>query len=152
MNRTLIENLATDETPTGQREAFTVDMATMGSPDARVLAEHYAELCGSLTNAANLVMGLCTGRPIMMKTDKLRVTFTLPTTGLPRGDVARVIGLARIGLSALGIDRPTPAQLQSALLGALTGLDHLDRAPPVATANALEGRSHGDKEVRRRGS
>ncbi|GMV55486.1 MAG: hypothetical protein AMXMBFR6_12910 [Betaproteobacteria bacterium] len=116
MRHTAIELLALDDVRREGGQEYPV----LDSPGACALAEHNAELCGSVANARSVVVGLRTGSPITMEVGVgVRVTFCLPSEGLGWEDVGYVIDLARSRLHALGLICPTPSQLQAALVGAL---------------------------------
>lgn len=116
MRHTVIKPLALgDARMEGEQEYLALD-----GPSACALAEHNAELCGSVANARSVVVGLRTGSPITMEVAVgVRVTFCLPSEGLGWEDVGYVIDLARSRLHALDLIRPTSSQLQAALVGAL---------------------------------
>lgn len=88
-----------------------------GVPEAMRLVDRYTAFAGSLFNAVNLVIGLRTGRAIFLWQGDAGVRFGSPTGPLGWGSVQRAIDLARVALAGHGIVRPTPAEIERALIG-----------------------------------
>jgi hypothetical protein len=77
------------------------------------LTEKYAELAGSAANAKILVTGLREGTDFRIGS----TSFDPPTGKMGYGNVNIALSLAEKSLADQGIANPTPAQLQSALIG-----------------------------------
>src|SRR5688500_15573026 len=80
---------------------------------ASQLVDKYTTLAGSKTNAATLVTGLRDGADFRIGS----TSFDPPTGKIGYGNVDIALSLAQKSLAEQGITRPTPAQLQGALIG-----------------------------------
>jgi hypothetical protein len=80
------------------------------------LTEKYAGLAGSEANARILVTGLRDGEDFKIGS----TSFDPPTGKMGYGNVNIALSLAEKSLADQGIANPTPAQLQSALIGTST--------------------------------
>ncbi|MFN0317287.1 MAG: hypothetical protein ACKVQA_19875, partial [Burkholderiales bacterium] len=87
-------------------------------PVERIVSE-YTAMAGSKENAQSLVEGLRTGREVTLASDAQTVTFTPPTKGMGNGNVDLALAMARASLAKIGIDNPTPSQLEAALVGGI---------------------------------
>jgi hypothetical protein len=81
------------------------------------LIERYTALAGSKQNATSLVTGLREGKQVTLTRGDSKETFTPPTDKMGYGNVDHALALAEASLQEKGITRPTPAQLEAALMG-----------------------------------
>jgi hypothetical protein len=90
------------------------------------LVSQFSSFAGSEDNARSLVTGLRQGSEITLGTTAsgggqpapgTTTTFTPPTRPMGYGNVRITLALAQEQLSQAGITQPTPAQLQTALMG-----------------------------------
>src|SRR5436190_5435688 len=77
------------------------------------LVDKYTPLAGSEANAKTLVNGLRTGSDFTIGATK----FDPPTHKMGNGNIDIALALAEAKLKEQGITKPTPEQLQSALIG-----------------------------------
>ncbi len=97
------------------------------SPQVAKLSGQYSTWAGSGENSASLINGLRNGTVITLQPSPIlggtttspaeTVTFTPPTQNMGWGNVTKALSLAQADLSAMGINNPTPQQLQAALMG-----------------------------------
>jgi hypothetical protein len=108
-----------------QPVAQTHAVPTKGHEAMRLVKE-YSEFAGSYKNATSLVLGLRTGSPVTLSdhggssggsTTGGIVQFQPPDHVMGWGNVRHALSLARAELAAQGIDNPTPAQIETALMG-----------------------------------
>jgi hypothetical protein len=104
--------------------------ATTGSPTSGAtapasrptdeLVSKFTTFAGSTANAQALVDGLRSGGDITLQSTTPTVpdaTFNAPTAPMGFGNIKIALSLAQAQLSAQGITQPTPAQIETALLG-----------------------------------
>ena len=91
---------------------------------SHMLINSFSSLAGSPENAAALIGGLRSGGAITLTgptgngaTPAAGATFTAPTKPMGYGNIRIALSLAQAELAKQGITRPTPQQLQTALLG-----------------------------------
>lgn len=94
--------------------------------EAMRLVKEYSDFAGSYKNATSLVLGLRTGSTVTLSdnggssggstTDGI-VQFQPPDHVMGWGNVRHALSLARTELAAQGINNPTPAQIETALMG-----------------------------------
>ena len=80
------------------------------------LIAKYTALAGSKQNATSLVSGLRDGKQVKLTSGRTTETFTPPTGKLGYGNVDHTLALAGASLQQKGITRPTPAQLEAAVM------------------------------------
>jgi hypothetical protein len=85
-------------------------------PAERIVSE-YTAMAGSKENAHSVVEGLRTSRVVTLASELETVTFTPPTKRMGNANVDLALAMARASLAQVGIDNPTPSQLQAALMG-----------------------------------
>jgi hypothetical protein len=105
------------DTTTG---APTSGSAVAASRPTDDLVSKFAPFAGSTANAQALVGGLRTGGDITLQSTTPTVpdaTFNAPTAPMGFGNIKIALSLAQAQLSAQGITQPTPAQIETALLG-----------------------------------
>jgi hypothetical protein len=97
-------------------------VAAIDELQARIISS-FSDFAGSEANARSLVAGLRQGSEITLTAPAnsgqpgTATRFTPPTRPLDYGDVRTALALARVQLTQLGIDRPTPAQIKAVLAG-----------------------------------
>lgn len=87
---------------------------------ARHTAAQFEDLAGSPRNAWALVQGLRWGTAITLSAARpvpQRVSFTSPAHRMGYGNIARALAIARNEFAARRVRRPSPAQLETLLLG-----------------------------------
>ena len=80
------------------------------------LIAKYTALAGSKQNASSLVSGLRDGKQVTLKKGSATETFTPPTGKMGYGNVDHTLALAEASLQQKGITKPTPAQLEAAVM------------------------------------
>jgi hypothetical protein len=94
-----------------------------GSPAETRIVSSFSTWAGSEDNARSLVTGLRQGREVTLTAPSepapgnTSTTFTSPTRPMGYGNVRIALSLAREQLAQSGITEPTPAQLETALMG-----------------------------------
>lgn len=81
------------------------------------VGERYSGFAGSLANLQSLRTGLRRGSEITLTDRSGSVTFTPPTRPMGYGNVRHALDLASHELSRAGITRPTPQQIEAAMMG-----------------------------------
>lgn len=81
------------------------------------LVERYTALAGSKQNATSLVTGLRDGKEITLTNATTTETITPPTGKMGYGNVDHALALAEASLAERGVQNPTFAQLEAALVG-----------------------------------
>lgn len=112
------------------------------------LASEFEAFAGSRENALSLVKGLRNGTPVALTASGQaaasgRLVFSPPTKPMGYGEVSRTLSLTRSYLAAQGITRPTPAQLQMALMGGAATSGSGQSAQTAGTAGVLQLRRQG---------
>src|SRR5215470_4512672 len=93
---------------------------TAASEPANRLVSNFTSFAGSATNAQALVNGLRNDAPVTLQAMTPmtpNATFTPPTGPMGFGNINIALSLAKAELASQGITQPTPAQIQTALLG-----------------------------------
>jgi len=80
------------------------------------LIAKYTALAGSKQNATSLVSGLRDGKQVKLTSGRATETFTPPTGKMGYGNVDHTLALAEASLQQKGITKPTPAQLEAAVM------------------------------------
>lgn len=113
----------------GAMNAIAVDPTTGSAPPGSpVSASHptdelvskFTTFAGTTANAQSLVGGLRSGGAISLQSTTPTIpgtTFDAPTAPMGFGNIKIALSLAQAQLSAQGITQPTPAQIETALLG-----------------------------------
>jgi hypothetical protein len=83
------------------------------------LVERYTALAGSTENATSLVTGLREGKEVTLTRDTTTETFTPPTGKMGYGNVDHALALAEASLAKRGVEDPTLAQLETAVMEVL---------------------------------
>ena len=81
------------------------------------LISRYTAFAGSKENASSLVTGLRDGKQVTLTRGTTKETFTPSTGKMGYGNVDNALALAEASLAKQGITKPTPAQLEAALVG-----------------------------------
>jgi hypothetical protein len=123
---------------------FAMPLAAL-SENQEQLADKYTALAGSKQNATALVTGLRDGdkvtlKPSPAKADTKPRTFTAPTGKMGYGNIDTALALAEASLKQQGITKPTPAQLEAALMG---GKVTTSSGKTVALEGILQARADG---------
>lgn len=111
-----IDAIAVDATPGSTTSGSTV----AASQPTDQLVSKFTTFAGSTANAQALVGGLRNGGDITLQSTTPTipsVTFDAPTAPMGYGNIKIALSLAQAQLSAQGITQPTPAQIETALLG-----------------------------------
>jgi hypothetical protein len=88
------------------------------SENQEQLVERYTTLAGSKHNATSLVTGLRDGKEVRLtRRGSSTESFTPPTGKMGYGNIDNALALAEASLNQQGIAKPTPAQLEAALMG-----------------------------------
>jgi hypothetical protein len=88
------------------------------SENQEQLVERYTTLAGSKQNAASLVTGLRDGKQVVFDRGTARERSLTPPSGkMGYGNIDNALALAEASLNQQGIAKPTPAQLEAALMG-----------------------------------
>ena len=124
------QTTATGTTPqatdTQTLETTNASPAVASTPTDKLIAR-FSTFAGSEDNAASLVNGLRTGSEITLAGSNSSgsasesVTFTSPTKPTGYGNIRIALSLAEAQLASEGITQPTPQQLQTALMGDMSG-------------------------------
>ena len=121
-------------TPTGS------DSTSGASQPTNELVGKFTTFAGSTTNAQSLVNGLRSGSSVTLQPTTTTTpptpsaTFTPPTKPMGFGNINIALSLAKSELASQGITQPTPAQLETALLGgSLTTASGSTSLPGVLT-------------------
>lgn len=123
----------------------TAAPASAAVPSDRI-ASRFESLAGSPANAASLVAGLRSGGEIRLRggTSEHAISFTPATRPMGYGNISRSLALAQDYLSAQGITKPTPGQLEIALNGGtLTRTTGSGSTQTIDTPGILQLRSQG---------
>lgn len=113
------------------------------------LAAGFGTFAGSNANASRLVAGLRNGTPVVLRTSgapgqpPTKVAFDPPTRPMGYGNVFISLALARQQLLNAGITRPTPDQIQTALMGGSITTGSGGTAQTTRFPGVLTQRSHG---------
>lgn len=114
---------------------------------SHMLINSFSSLAGSPENAAALIGGLRSGGAITLTgpagsgaTPAAAATFTAPTKPMGYGNIRIALSLAQAELAKQGITRPTPQQLQTALLGSAAAAGS---GPATAVPGILQMRADG---------
>jgi hypothetical protein len=113
-------------TQTGTTEPVNASPAVASTPTDKLIAR-FSTFSGSEENAASLVNGLRTGSEITLTgssasgSSSESASFTSPTKPMGYGNIRIALSLAEAQLATEGITQPTPQQLQTALMGDMTG-------------------------------
>lgn len=83
------------------------------------LIDRYTKLAGSRQNATSLVDGLRDGKQVRLTRGSTTETFNPPTGKMGYGNVDNALALAEASLERKGITKPTPAQLEAAVMDIL---------------------------------
>ena len=83
------------------------------------LVAKYTQVAGSKQNATSLVSGLREGKEVTLKRGETTETFTPPTGKMGYGNIDNALALATASLEKKGINNPTPAQLEAAVMDIL---------------------------------
>jgi hypothetical protein len=83
------------------------------------LVERYTTLAGSKDNATSLVTGLRDGTEVTLTRGTTTETFTPPTGKMGYGNIDHALALAEASLAKRGVEDPTLAQLETAVLEVL---------------------------------
>jgi len=122
------------------------EITAASEPTNRLVAK-FTSFAGSATNAQVLVNGLRNDTPVTLQATTPmtpNVTFTPPTAPMGFGNINIALSLARAELASQGITQPTPAQIQTALLGGkLTTASGTTGLPGVLTLRS-EGNGWGE--------
>jgi hypothetical protein len=81
------------------------------------LVERYTNLAGTKENATALVSGLRDGKEVTLVRGNAKESFTPPTGKMGYGNIDHALALAEASLQKQGITNPTPAELETALMG-----------------------------------
>jgi hypothetical protein len=88
------------------------------SENQEQLVDRYTTLAGSKHNATSLVTGLRDGKEVRLtRRGSSTESFTPPTGKMGYGNIDNALALAEASLNQQGIAKPTPAQLEAALMG-----------------------------------
>jgi hypothetical protein len=102
-------------------ESTQIDTLSKSKGETRVItniSSTFESFAGSDANSRSLVTGLRTGSEITLSAEGQKdAVFTPPTRPMGIGNVTISLALARQELAANGITNPTPAQLETALMG-----------------------------------
>src|SRR5215470_13176228 len=93
---------------------------TAASEPTNELVSKFTSFAGSTANAQSLVNGLRNDTSVTLQATTPmtpNATFTPPTRPMGFGNINIALSLARTELASQGITQPTPAQIQTALLG-----------------------------------
>ncbi|MBI3372501.1 MAG: hypothetical protein HY017_12210 [Betaproteobacteria bacterium] len=107
------------------------------------VGERYAGFAGSLANLQSLKTGLRRGSEITLTDRTGSVTFTPPTRPMGYGNVAHALDLASRELARAGITRPTPQQIEAAMMGGTVSSPHGSIAFPGVLALRSQGMGWG---------
>jgi antitoxin (DNA-binding transcriptional repressor) of toxin-antitoxin stability system len=100
-----------------QRMDASATSKGQGAVTGRIVSD-FESFAGSKENSASLVNGLRGGSEITLTAKgEPSATFTPPTRPMGYGNVSTSLALAKFQLAQQGIMDPTPAQLQTALMG-----------------------------------
>lgn len=130
--------------------------STQGAANDKLVAS-FSDFTGSTQNASALVNGLRTGSSITLQATATTSTgstgastsaastlsFTPPTRPMGYGNIRIALSLARAELAGQGITRPTPQQLQTALMGGTTTPGSGTSATTTQTQGILQMRASG---------
>lgn len=86
-------------------------------PELLRLARQYSGFAGTPHNALSLIAGLRSGNAVTLDNEGETLHFNPPATRMGWEHVQKILSLAREGLSSIGIERPNPAQIVTALMG-----------------------------------
>lgn len=95
---------------------LALPLAALAQSEPQLIAR-YKELAGSKQNATSLVTGLRDGKEVRLTSGRTTETFTPPTGKMGYGNIDNALALAQESLADQGITKPTPAQLEAALMG-----------------------------------
>ena len=98
---------------------LALPLAALAQSEPQLIGR-YTELAGSKQNATSLVTGLRDGKEIRLSNGRTVETFTPPTGKMGYGNIDNALALAQESLADQGITKPTPAQLEAALMGDAT--------------------------------
>lgn len=100
-----------------QRMDATAGAKGQGVVSGKIVSD-FETWAGSRTNATSLVTGLRSGTEVTLTAQgQPMATFTPPTRPMGYGNISISLALARYQLAQQGITNPTPAQLQTAMMG-----------------------------------
>lgn len=111
-----LDALAVEATPAAPMSSSTL----ASSQPASALVSRFTPFAGSTANAQALVGGLRSGGNITLQSTTPTIpgtTFNAPTAPMGFGNIKIALSLAQAQLNAQGIRQPTPAQIETALLG-----------------------------------
>lgn len=95
---------------------LALPLAVLAQSEPQLIGR-YTELAGSKQNATSLVTGLRDGKEVRLANGRTVETFTPPTGKMGYGNIDNALALAQESLADQGITKPTPAQLEAALMG-----------------------------------
>lgn len=112
------------------------------------ISSSFSQFAGSQQNANNLVQGLRNGTGITLTGTasdgtNTGTTFNPPTKPMGYGNVYTSLALAKQNLAAIGIDNPTPQQLEAALNGGTVTVGTGSNAKTYDMQGVLELRASG---------
>lgn len=107
------------------------------------IGERSGGFAGSLANLQSLRTGLRRGSEITLTDRTSSVTFTPPTRPMGYGNIRHALDLASRELARAGIARPTPQQIEAAMMGGTVSSPRGDIALPGVLVLRSQGMGWG---------